>query len=169
MVPGTFNEQRFYGAHFLCGIGGRSVSICEMALQQLQWCLPPLEGMCLERMNRVPQLRPEIGDCSQRLVPISEAGEELLKGGLAEPKATIQTRPERAFLNCSRQGVGAIGLIWSPGRKNQADMRPCWPDSQDRITAGPPRNAGLGSGNRRRGRRGKNVMIIFLQMITCPV
>lgn len=35
--------------------------------------------MCSERMNRVPQLRPKIGDRSGRLVPISEAGEGAVK------------------------------------------------------------------------------------------
>ena len=38
--------------------------------------------MCLERMNQVPQLRPEIGDCCQQLEPISEADK-----GAAERRA----------------------------------------------------------------------------------
>lgn len=42
LVPGALAEQRFYGAHCLCGTGGCFVSICEMALQLLQWRLPPM-------------------------------------------------------------------------------------------------------------------------------
>lgn len=75
LVPGTLDEQRFQGAHFLCGIEGCFVSMCEMALQQLQWPLPILGSMCLERMNQVPQLRPKTSDCSRWLVSISEASE----------------------------------------------------------------------------------------------
>lgn len=88
----------------------------------------------------------------------------LLKGGLTE-----QTRPGTAFLNCSRQGIGAIGLIWSPGRRSQADMGPYWPDFQNRITTRLLRNTGIDSENRKRGQRRKNVVIIFLQIISSPV
>ena len=37
--------------------------------------------MCLERMNQVPQLRPETGDCCQQLEPIREADKGAVERG----------------------------------------------------------------------------------------
>ena len=41
----------------------------------------PLKSMCLERMNQVPQLRPETGDCCQQLESIREADKGAVERG----------------------------------------------------------------------------------------
>lgn len=92
-----------------------------------------------------------------------------MRWGPAEPRATDQTRARRVFLNC-RQARGRCQCTdLELGRRSQADMGPYWPDSQNRITTGPPRSARVGSGNKRRRQRGKKAMIIFLWMISTPV
>lgn len=78
------------------------MSICEMPLQQLQWHLYPEISMCLDGMNPVPQLRSGIGDYSQQLVPISEAGEAAVERGWGGGLLNQEPRVEvcRALLNC---------------------------------------------------------------------
>lgn len=68
-------EQGFYGGHCLCGTGGCFLSICEMALQLLQWHLPPMGKHVFGKDESSPQLRPNTGDRSGWVVPASEAGE----------------------------------------------------------------------------------------------
>lgn len=131
LVPGILDEPRFYGPHFLDAL---SVSVSEMTLQPPQWHLPPPHGKHVFGEDESHSWNPRMVITVGGWCLLVKQARGLLKGG-PEPKATVQTGGGKAFWTAYRHGTGANELIWSPGRKSQADMGPHWPDSQ---TESPP-------------------------------
>ena len=107
LVPGTLDEPR---PHFLDALWAQA----KWLSNNHNGVCPLRVSLCLERMNRVPQLRPNTGEHSRRLVKggwkISEAGEGAVERG-PETKATLQTTEGKAFW--TNTGMGQVPVSWS--------------------------------------------------------